>query len=104
MIDEELYKFKNYKRESLRALLSIDMLKSYHKKGRKDNDHPLVWVKKYGKGRVFYSAFGHNEHLYCNPIMLQMWLNGIQFALGDLVVETLSLPIPKEHKNFRPDK
>ena len=80
------------------------MKESYHEKGRPDNDHALVWVKDYGQGRVFFSSFGHNEHVFCNPMILQMWLNGIQFALGDLDAATAALPMPAAHKNFKPKK
>lgn len=103
-ISDELYKYKDYDRKSLRVLLSIDMEKSYKKGGRKDHDNPLLWVKKYGKGRVFFSAFGHNEAVFANPIILQSWLNGIQFSAGDLQVELSSLPQPKISKNFDPKK
>ncbi|MDD7983375.1 ThuA domain-containing protein [Lentisphaera marina] len=103
-ISDELYKFKDYKRENQRVLLTIDMSKSYKKGGRDDHDHALLWVKEYGKGRVFFSAFGHNEHIFYNPMILQTWLNGIQFALGDLDVKTEALPIPEEHKNFKPQE
>jgi len=103
-ISDELYKYKDYKRENQRVLLSIDMKKSYKKAGREDHDHALVWVKKYGKGRVFFSSFGHNEAVYANPMILQMWLNGFQYALGDISVDTAALPLPDVHKNFTPKK
>jgi hypothetical protein len=41
-------------------------------------------VRKYGKGRVFYSALGHQIDTYWNPTVLRHFLAGIQFALGDL--------------------
>jgi type 1 glutamine amidotransferase len=100
-ISDELYKYKDYQRENQRVLLSIDMAKSYKDQGRADHDHALVWVKKYGKGRVFFSSFGHNEAVYANKMILQTWLNGIQFALGDLVVDTTALPQPKANKEFK---
>ena len=84
--------------------MSIDMEKSYHRASRKDFDNPLVWLKKYGEGRVFYSTFGHNEEVFANPLILQTWLNGIQFAIGDLEVDTQSLAQPDVHKNFVPQK
>ncbi len=37
-------------------------------------------------------------------MILQTCLNGIQFALGDLDVKTEALPIPKEHKDFKPQE
>ncbi|NQZ58244.1 MAG: ThuA domain-containing protein, partial [Lentisphaeraceae bacterium] len=103
-ISDEFYKYKDYKRANQRVLLSIDMSTSYKKSGRADHDHALVWVKQYGKGRVFFSSLGHNEAIYYNPMILQMWLNGIQFALGDLSVATKALPQPEVNKSFKPKK
>ena len=60
-----------------------------------------MWIKKYGKGHVFFSALGHNESVFFNPKILQTWLNGIQFTLGDLEVDTRSLAQPEIHKNFQ---
>jgi hypothetical protein len=51
---------------------------------RKDNDFGLVWVSRFGRGRAFYSAFGHDKELFWNPTILRHYLAGIQFALGDL--------------------
>jgi len=55
---------------------------------RTDGDFALCWVRQYGKGRVFWSGFGHYEDLYWNPQMLEHYLAGIQFALGDLEADT----------------
>ena len=103
-ISDEIYKYKDYKRENQRVLWTIDMLESYKHKGRKDHDHAVLWVKEYGKGRVFFSALGHNESVFANAKILQVWLNGIQFAMGDIDVDTAALPQPEVHKNFTPKK
>jgi len=60
---------------------------------RTDNDFALCWVRQFGKGRVFWTAFGHYTNLYSDPQMLQHNLAGVQFALGDLAADTApSLP------------
>lgn len=93
-ISDEIYTFKApYSRENLRVLLSVDWDKSVQKlnlKGgnRADNDYALSWVRQWGKGRVFYCAFGHNHATFWNPKILQHLLDGIQFALGDLPADT----------------
>jgi type 1 glutamine amidotransferase len=51
---------------------------------RTDGDYALSWIRREGKGRVFYEALGHNEHVYAMPVYLQHMLAGIQYALGDL--------------------
>lgn len=76
-------------RERMRVLLSIDMTKS--KPSRKvlpvreqDQDFPLTWIRAEEKGRVFMSGIGHNPSPFTNPPMLEHFLAGIQYALGDL--------------------
>ena len=73
-------------------LLSIDVEKSdYDPEKRRilperqvDKDFPMSWIKTYHKGRVFYTVFGHNPSSFWNPQLLQHYLAGIQYALGDL--------------------
>jgi type 1 glutamine amidotransferase len=88
-ITDEIYQFKEpYSRDTLRVLLSIDTSTTNMNKGdkirRKDNDFAVSWVKSYGKGRVFYCSLGHRNEIFSNPMVLQHYLDGIQFALGDL--------------------
>ncbi|MFL6449070.1 MAG: ThuA domain-containing protein [Bryobacteraceae bacterium] len=78
-------------RERLHVLTSIDVEKTPMKPTRKinparaeDKDFPVTWIKSYGKGRVFYSALGHGAPVFSNPLLLQHFLAGIQYALGDL--------------------
>lgn len=89
---EEIYQFKEepYSREKVRVLLSVDPERSdkVKKLKRKDNDYPVAWVQKVGKGRVFYTSIGHNPHMFWNPLMLKHYLAGIQFAAGDLLADT----------------
>jgi type 1 glutamine amidotransferase len=75
-----------YSREKLHVLISIDAGKSDMSrwKVRPDNDYGLVWIKNYGKGRVFNSAMGHMPSFFATPELAQLVLGGIQFVLGDL--------------------
>jgi type 1 glutamine amidotransferase len=89
-IREEVYQFlRPYSRENFRALLTLDIksVKNPSKGANKDGDYVLAWCKKYGKGRVFYSAFSHNNPSFWNPELLKFHLNGIQYALGDLAAD-----------------
>lgn len=94
---EEIYQFhpRPYSRSRLRVLVSLDTERTdMSLKGidRFDNDFPVSWVQTSGKGRVFYSSLGHNFHIYSNPVILQHFLDGIQFALGDLPAPTEPRP------------
>ena len=83
---EEIYQFKApYDVNKLQVILRLDPLKNDLSMGkRSDNDYPVSWVKHYAKGRVFYSSLGHNNHIFSNPKVLQHFINGIQWSLGDL--------------------
>ncbi|MBX3252747.1 MAG: ThuA domain-containing protein [Chitinophagaceae bacterium] len=62
-----------------------------------DHHEPYTWVKNYGKGRVFYTAYGHNEKTWQNPGFLQLVHNGILWAVGDHAAslpDGLKLPKP----------
>jgi sugar phosphate isomerase/epimerase/type 1 glutamine amidotransferase len=92
-ISDEVFQFQTppYTRDNLRVLLSIDtartdMSKERHilPERRADGDLAISWVKQYGRGRIFYSTLGHNEHINWNRKILKHYLDGIQFALGDL--------------------
>jgi len=91
-ITEEIYQFAEpYSRDALRVLFSLDTDHSNMNVPwieRSDNDFALGWVKSVGQGRVFYTAFGHRTELYWNPMILQLYLDGIQFAAGDLEAST----------------
>jgi hypothetical protein len=85
-IGDEIYMFKEpYSREKLHILLSIDF-ENAHFRGNKraDKDYALSWINEYGKGRAFYSAFGHDHAIFWNPAILKHFLAGIQYAMGDL--------------------
>ncbi|MCC6154668.1 MAG: ThuA domain-containing protein [Candidatus Hydrogenedentes bacterium] len=91
-IKDEIYQFqpKPYSREKLRVLVSLDITKTNMDKGglkREDNDYAISWAHAFGNGRVFYCSLGHNESTYWNAAVLQHYLDGIQFALGDLQAE-----------------
>ncbi|MBF9254608.1 ThuA domain-containing protein [Pontibacter sp. 172403-2] len=60
------------------------------------NTHePYTWVRNQGKGRVFYTAYGHNDSTWTNPEFMELVENGIMWAIGDDVreqVEKLNIP------------
>lgn len=56
---------------------------------RKDRFYPISWISTFGKGRVFYCSLGHREDIFWNPLILQHYLAGIQYALGDLEADAM---------------
>jgi hypothetical protein len=82
------YERQPYSRANLRVLLSIDTSKmdpaKVAKGGRADGDYGISWVRRFGRGRVFYTAFGHGENMFRDERVLRHFLAGLQFVLGDL--------------------
>lgn len=64
---------------------------------RVDGDHkePYTWTRNVGKGRVFYTAYGHDERTWKNAGFLALVKNGIFWAMGDDVkANVTALKIP----------
>lgn len=87
--NDEIYKMKApYSREKLRVLVGLDMTKDVNQKGsREDKDNAVAWIHRCGEGRVFYCSLGHNNQIFWTPEILQHYLDGIQYAMGDLKVD-----------------
>jgi type 1 glutamine amidotransferase len=79
-----------YSRQNLRVLTSVDYAKmsaedkAKEQNPRPDGDYALSWIRREGKGRVFYEAHGHNEKIYAIRPILEHVLYGMQYVLGDL--------------------
>jgi type 1 glutamine amidotransferase len=97
-IHDEAFQFREPGlRDRLHVLLSIDAsrmdtTRRILAQRKTDLDFPVSWIKSYGKGRVFYTTMGHNAQAFADPKLLQHFLAGIQFALGDLKAD----PTPSE--------
>jgi putative membrane-bound dehydrogenase-like protein len=59
---------------------------------------PYTWVRNEGKGRIFYTAYGHNEKTWEKKGFQNLVANGILWAVGDKVNELLAkyeIPTPE---------
>jgi len=96
-IKDEIYRTEPplYSRSKQLVLMSLDMSDPVTKsKASKpsDADTGISWVKNIGKGRVFYCSLGHNNEIMYNAAIMQHYLGGIQFALGDYKIDTTPKP------------
>lgn len=82
---DEIYQPKAWSRDKVNVLLSLDVSKlnlNNPRIHRADHDFPVAWTKNYGKGRVFYSTFGHTEEAWQDPDIRKMYFEAIKWALG----------------------
>ena len=94
-IRDEIYQYKNWSRDKVRVLMSLDASKlDLTKKGvnRPDKDFAVAWVKKYGKGRVFATTLGHLDEVYDRPDVQNMFIEAIKWAMGMTDIPTAPLP------------
>jgi len=83
-IRDEIYQHKDFSREKVHVLARLDASKldlTNPKVHRTDRDFPVAWTKMYGKGRVFYSTFGHADEAWDNPQVQKMYLAALKWAL-----------------------
>jgi type 1 glutamine amidotransferase len=91
---DEIYQYKGYDRKNLRVLVSLNAKESGKEGKSLTNDYPVSWVKAYGKGRVFYTNFGHNKASWWTPFLLKHYLAGIRWSVGQIdgPIDSLALP------------
>jgi type 1 glutamine amidotransferase len=91
-IHDETYTFQeeSFSRGNVHVLTSIDYDKmsaedkAKEENPRSDHDYALSYIRREGKGRVFYEGHGHSDRVYAMTPMLEHIRAGIQYALGDL--------------------
>lgn len=91
-IHDETYTFaqESFSRRNVHVLTSIDYDKmsaedkAKEANPRTDGDYALSYIRREGKGRVFYEGHGHSYRVYAMTPMLEHLRAGIQYALGDL--------------------
>ena len=77
-IKDELYNFKDVNKD-INVLLTID--EKMYEGGNMGDFHPMSWFHEFDGGRAFYTAFGHREDVYSNPVFLNHLLGGIRYAV-----------------------
>jgi type 1 glutamine amidotransferase len=91
-IHDETYTFAqdSFSRANVHVLTSIDYDKmspadkAKEQNPRTDSDYALSYIRREGRGRVFYEGHGHSERVYAITPMLEHIRAGIQYVLGDL--------------------
>ena len=77
---DELYNFKKIYPE-INVVMTVD--ESTYEGGTNGDHHPMSWYHEYDGGRSFYTALGHTEESFSEPLFLQHLLGGLQYAIGE---------------------
>ncbi len=76
---DEWYNFKDINPD-LKVLAKLD--ESTYEGGENGDNHPFAWYHEYDGGRAFYTAGGHTNECYQDPMFLKHVLGGIMYAGG----------------------
>jgi uncharacterized protein len=97
VVRDEIYQARNFSRDRVRVLARLDETKldlNNPRVHRTDKDFAVAWARNYGKGRVFYSTFGHTDESWDNPMMQTMWLEAIKWGMGLTKADATPRPRP----------
>jgi type 1 glutamine amidotransferase len=76
---DELYNFK-WIGTDLHILITID--ETSYTGGGNGEYHPMAWYHDFDGGRSFFTALGHDNKSWEDPLYLQHVLGGIRYAMG----------------------
>jgi type 1 glutamine amidotransferase len=83
VISDEIYQFRApYDRTKLHVLMRLDMDSVKNQGKRADKDNALAWTREYGKGRVFYTALGHQPEVWNDPRFQEHVIGGLRYMFG----------------------
>lgn len=87
-MSDEIYQHRPpaYDDGKVHALITLDFSDPEVEKRdriRKESTfYPVSWLRRFGKGRVFYSTFGHDARGWTEPVRLRHFFDGYLYAAG----------------------
>lgn len=92
---DEFYSFKAIS-PKINVVLKIDE-KSYVG-GKNPDFHPMSWYQEFDGGRSFYTAMGHTDETFAEPLFLNHLWAGINYTIGG------DAPKPLNYTKARPEE
>ncbi len=89
---DEWYNYAGTPRGQAHVLACLD--EATYKGGTVGPDHPIAWCKRVGKGIMWYTAMGHTDESFREPLFLKHILGGIELAAGAKPGELAPNPKP----------
>jgi type 1 glutamine amidotransferase len=78
---DEWYNFKKPLATHMNVLIDID--ETSYKGKQMGTKHPISWYHTYEGGRIFYTAMGHTNKTYSNPLFLKHIEEGMRWSLNE---------------------
>jgi type 1 glutamine amidotransferase len=77
---DEWYNFRSNPRDAVKVLATLD--EATYSGGVMGADHPIAWCQEVDGGRSWYTAMGHTNESYADPLFRLHLLGGIESAAG----------------------
>jgi type 1 glutamine amidotransferase len=77
---DEWYNYDGTPRGRAHVLATVD--EATYKGGAVGEDHPIAWCRRVGHGIIWYTAMGHTDESFRDPLFLKHICGGIQVAAG----------------------
>lgn len=92
---DEFYSFKQID-PTINVLVKIDE-KSYQG-GKNGDNHPMSWYHDFDGGRAFYTAMGHTDETFSEPLFLNHVWAGLHYVMGG------DAPAPLDYSKSKPEE
>jgi cytochrome c len=79
---DEWYAFDGSPRAAVDVLATVDERTYAPRDATMGRDHPIAWQHAYDGGRAWYTAMGHTEEWYRDPLFRAHLLGGILYVAG----------------------
>ncbi len=101
-ITRDLWEFDTWDEKYVHQKVNPDMnlLMERVEDGKRE---PWTWTRKQGKGRVFYTAYGHNDSTWTQAGFMKLINNGVLWALGDDVKDRIAKLNRPEVSIYQPE-
>jgi cytochrome c len=93
---DEFYSFKQIN-PAINVLVKID--ESSYQGGKNGNNHPMSWYHEFDGGRSFYTAMGHTDATFSEPLFLNHIWAGLHYVMGGDTPKPLDFSKAKPEEN-----
>lgn len=73
----------NFDRNPRAVQVLLTLREETYEGGLMGEDHPIAWYHEYDGGRAWYTAGGHTEESYEEPLFAEHLLGGVMWAAGE---------------------
>jgi cytochrome c len=92
---DEFYSFKQID-PSINVLVKID--EKTYQGGKNGDNHPMSWYHDFDGGRAFYTAMGHTDETFSEPLFLNHVWAGLHYVMGG------DAPVAIDYSKSKPEE